>query len=345
MSNSTIKTRHRQILRLGYVPLCDCAPLVMARELGLFEKHGLRVELCREVGWATIRDRIFYGELDAAHALAAMPMIASAGIGSVQVQCVTGLVINLHGNAITLSERLWTAGVEAGITLRQAEEGRREPFVFGIPQWFSAHHFVLLEWLASANLKRDVQLVVVPPPQMPANLKNGHLDGYCVGEPWNSVAVFARSGWCVATSAEIAPRHPEKVLMVRREFAESRREEHECLIAALIEACRFCQAPQNRERVIETLSGTEYLDAPVRAIRNGMGGQFDFGHGRIEKVSSFNVFAGDDTNVPDARKAAWLLDRLTEVLPDPGSLDRKRAAECFRPDIYQRSLLHIPTTK
>jgi ABC-type nitrate/sulfonate/bicarbonate transport system substrate-binding protein len=186
-------------LRLGYVPLIDCAPLVMAQELGLYTKYDLRVTLSREPGWATIRDKILYGDLEAAHALAVMPFAATMGLGSIRSDCVTGLVLNLHGNAITLSQELRQRGVRDARTLRsEIERNRgRKTYTFGVVFQWSSHNFVLRHWLSSAGIDpdKDVRIVVVPPPAMFINLKAGNLDGYCVGEPWNSIAVESGDGW------------------------------------------------------------------------------------------------------------------------------------------------------
>lgn len=330
-------------LRIGYVKLNDCAPLVMARELGLFERYGLNVELSREVGWATVRDKVLLGELDAAHALAGMVLAASFGVGSVRVPSVTGLVLNLHGNAITLSSRLRSRGVTDGASLARFIRKRSglEPLTFGAVFSSSSHHFLLRRWLAANDIDpdRDVQIAIVPPPQMERNLKAGHLDGYCVGEPWNSMAVMSGAGFCVATSADLAPGHVEKVLMVREDFAETRREEHVALVAALYEACTFCAAPQNRERIIETLAEPQYLDFPPHVLRMSMMGTFNFGLGRIEKVPQFNIFAGGDTNVPTPEKAASVLEQLkaTGVLPDPEQFRPSDAAQCFRGDLFNQA--------
>src|SRR5438552_14593927 len=143
MSVQSTRIKQSAQIRVGYVPLCDCAPLVMAQELGLFEKHGLRVRLCREAGWATIRDKILYGELDAAHALAPMVPAASAGLGSVAIPCLAGMVLNLNGNAITLSQTLWHAGARDGVSLRRVVRNGRSPLAFGVPFLYSAHHFIL----------------------------------------------------------------------------------------------------------------------------------------------------------------------------------------------------------
>jgi ABC-type nitrate/sulfonate/bicarbonate transport system substrate-binding protein len=336
-------------IRLGFVALVDCAPLIMAQELGLFAKYGVEVELRREVGWATIRDKVIYGELDAAHAPAGLVVAANCGLGSVQAECLTGLVLNLQGNAITLSEDLWRRGVREGHTLRDVVLRERRRHAFGVVHPYSAHSCLLRLWLREHGLEpeRDVQIVVVPPAQVHANLKAGHLDGYCVGEPWNSMAVLSRTGWCAATSLDLAPRHPEKVLMVRKTFAERMEREHLALIAAIFEACLFCERPANRERLIETLAQPEYIGAPIQALRMGMGGSFDSGHGRVEKMPGFHVFAGSDTNDPTADKAAWVIRNLitADLVPDPSLIDEDRIPDWFRTDIYHQALTLLSTTR
>jgi ABC-type nitrate/sulfonate/bicarbonate transport system substrate-binding protein len=341
-----IQPRHRP-LQLGFVALSDCAPVVMAGELGLFAKYGIDVELHREVGWATIRDKVIYGELDAAHAPAGLVVAASCGLGSVQAECLTGLVMSLHGNAITLSSDLWERGVRDGKTLRHEITHGRRLYTFGVVHPYSAHSFLLRNWLCTHGIQpeRDVQIVVVPPAQVHANLKAGHLDGYCVGEPWNSLAVLSKTGWCVATSEELAPRHPEKVLMVRRDFAERSEREHLALIAALTEACAFCQRPENRERLMETLAQPQFVGVPIQALRMGMAGTFDYGHGRIEKHSAFHIFSGGDANVPSPDKAEWVIRNLlaSGVVKDPSIVPTERSADWFRADLFQKAS-HLLTT-
>ncbi len=333
--------RHQPI-RLGFVALADCAPIVMAWELGLFADYGVEVELHREVGWATIRDKIIYGELDAAHAPAGLVVAASCGLGSIQVECLTGLVLNLQGNAITLSEDLWGRGVRDGHTLCDLVRNDSRRLVFGVVHPYSAHSCLLRIWLRDHGVdpKHDVQIVTVPPPQVHANLRAGHLDGYCVGEPWNSLAVLSRTGWCVSTSMDLAPLHPEKVLMVRKDFASKSERDHLALIAALLEACAFCNMPENRERLIETLAQSKYVNGPIQALRMGMGGVFDYGHGRTEKRSRFHIFAGDGANEPTPEKASWVIDNLlaSGLVTDPTLIERERAVEWFRADIHQQAL-------
>jgi len=328
-------------LRLGFVPLTDCAPLVMAHELGLFRKYGLRVNLSRELGWATIRDKVIYGELDAAHAVAGMPVAATLGLGSIPCDCLAALILNLHGNAITVSEALWKNGVRDGAALR--EEIRRmrgkKTFTFGAVYPFSSHNFLLRNWLASSGINpdRDVRIVIVPPPQMVSNLKAGNLDGFCVGEPWNSVAVRQGVGYCAAISAELDPGHPEKVLMVRQEFAEHRAGEHLALAAALLEACEFCDAPQNHDELIRVLVRPEYVGVPESVLRLGMRGEFDFGHGQARVIHDFNIFHQRNANEPSGEKIAWVLQHMRDsgLCPEPSALNFALGRRVFRADIFE----------
>jgi ABC-type nitrate/sulfonate/bicarbonate transport system substrate-binding protein len=196
--------------------------------------------------------------------------------------------------------------------------------------------------LKSAGLAADsaAQFVVVPPPQMPLNLKAGHLDGYCVGEPWNSIAVRWRCGVIAATSAEIAPLHPEKALMVRREFADARKEEHKLLVAALFEACRYCDAPANQGHVIETLSQKQYVDASPEALRPGLAGELDRGDGRFERSEDFTIFARNSTNEPSEDKAAWILEgiRNSNLCNEPQALNRMLGQRVFAVEIFDEAL-------
>ncbi len=340
-------------LRVGFVPLVDCAPLVMAQELGLFARHGLSIQLSREIGWATIRDKIIYGELAAAHAPAALPFAANFGIGSDQCACVSGLVLNLQGNAITLSRELWGRGVRDAATLREEirRNRGRKTFTFGVVFSYSSHPFLLRQWLKSGDINPDVdvRIVVVPPGQMFPNLKLGYLDGYCVGEPWTSVAVRAGVGVCLATSLDLAPLHPEKVLMVRRAFAEEHAEEHERLIAALIEACAFCDQPENRLRVSECLARPHCVNAPADCVRAGLTGPFEFGDGRVPAFLDLNIFRRKNANEPTDEKAAWVMEGLYELLQSGAmmfpSLARTPVLKnVFRRDVFERARQAVTRT-
>ncbi len=342
LRSSPARPARRQVtpLRVGFVPLCDCAPLVVAHEQGFFHRYGLQVELVREMGWATVREKVVHGQLDAAHALAAMPFAATLGIGTVATPCLTGLVLNLQGNAITLAKSFWQAGVRDAQTFG-AEIRRRKPnapLVFGIVSTVSSHRHLLELWLRSAGLKpeTDYRLVVVPPPQMPAHLKAGHLAGFCVGEPWNSVAIEAGLGWCAATSAELAPEHPEKVLLVRERFATDRPAEHLRLIAALRAACAACADPETHDDLADLLADRRYVNAPAALIRRSLSGHFFPAQGETMLPAPFTVFHGQTTNVPTAARGAWVLRHL---IPDAARLPSQRfhglVRQVFRPEIFE----------
>ena len=330
-------------LRVGFLALTDAAPLFIARQQGFFARRGLEVELCREVGWATIRDKVVYGELDAAHALAPMLWAAQLGLGCGATDVCTGLVLNLHGNAITLSNRLRSAGVRDAATLRAEALCRRgeSKLTVGIVFPHSMHHVLLRQWLRDARLDpdRDVRIAVVPPAQMFRNLAAGTLDGYCVGEPWNTLAVQEGHGWCPAWSAALAPGHVEKVLMVRAQFAHQRAAEHAALIAAVAEAAAWCDEPQHREAVAELLSHPAHLNLPARVIAPALLGQFACGHGRVESVPDFHIFSRGDASVPTLARATTIQNELVSA----GILPVKLATpalpkQLFREDLHRAAL-------
>lgn len=337
-------------LRVGYIALTDAAPFIVAEELQFFSRHGLRVELRREIGWATIREKIVYGELDAAHAPAPMLWSAQLGLGCPRCDVLTAHVLNLHGNAITLSRALWEAGVRDGASLRALVRDRRArpPLTLGIVFPFSSHHLLLRDWLKAAGIdpEREVRIVVVPPAQMFRNLVAGTIDGYCVGDPWNSLAVRENAGWCPAWSAAQAPGHVEKVVMVTRRFAETRAAEHAALVAALVEAGAWCDEPQNRERLVELLADARYLNLSSRVIAPALLGRFDCGHDRIEMVSDFIVYHRGEASVPTAAKAAALQQALgaAGLLSAEAAVDADLPRRLFREDIHRASLQHHSAT-
>lgn len=337
-------------LRIGYLALTDAAPFVVAEELQFFARHGLRVELRREIGWATIREKIVYGELDAAHAPAPMLWSAQLGLGCPKCDVLTAHVLNLHGNAITLSRALWDAGVRDGISLRTIARERkaRQPLTLGIVFPFSSHHLLLRDWLRTAGLdpERDVRIVVVPPAQMFRNLTAGTIDGYCVGDPWNSLAVRENAGWCPTWSAAQAPGHIEKVVMVTRRFAETRAAEHAALIAALVEASAWCDEPQNREKLADILADARYLNLSARVITPALLGKFDCGNDRIEQVSDFIIYHRGEANVPTVAKAAALQQQLAAagLLSAEAAADASLPRSLFREDIHRAALQHQPAT-
>jgi ABC-type nitrate/sulfonate/bicarbonate transport system substrate-binding protein len=329
--------------RIGFIPLNDAAPIIVAYEHGLFQRHGLNVVLSREVGWATIRDKIIYRELDAAHSLGAMVLSTTLGLNCLPCPCLTAFVLNTQGNCITLSEELWQRGVRDAATMRdEVIRSRHErTYVFGVVFAHSSHRIHLGDWLRDAGVhpERDVRIVVVPPPQLFRNLVAGTIDGYCVGDPWNSLAVRERAGWCAATSTELAPGHPEKVLMVRQDFAANDPERHLAMVSALAEAAALCDDPAFRPELVKLLARREYLNVPERVIAAGFVGSLDLGHDRRMEAADFIRFHREEANDPTTEKAAWLIDGMVRnrLLPPGTDLPRDLGRRTFRSDLYRQA--------
>jgi ABC-type nitrate/sulfonate/bicarbonate transport system substrate-binding protein len=341
--NSTPAAAHARPLRIGFLPLTDAAPFIVAQRHGFFARHGLPVELHREVGWATIREKIVYGELDAAQAPAPMLWATHLGLGCASCPVLTALVLNLHGNALTLSRTLWDAGVRNAVSLRELIRTRpaHQLLTFGVVFLFSSHHLLLRDWLRGAGLDpdRDVRIVVVPPAQMFRNLAAGTIDGYCAGEPWNTLAVREGAGWCPAWSAAQQPGHIEKVLMVTERFAHKRPAEHAALVTALTEACAWCDEPQHREPLAQLLAEADYLNLPARVIAPALIGRFDCGNSRIESTPDFHIFHHGDANVPVAAKAAELQSALIGAgLFSAAAANPELPQQLFREDLYRKAL-------
>lgn len=333
-------------LRLGFIALTDAAPLILAQELGCFARRGLRVELCREVGWATIRDKVLYGELDAAHAPAPMLWATKLGLGCAPSDVCTPVILNLHGNAITLTNRLREAGVHDAATLREEALRRRgeNKLMFGIVFPHSMHHVLLRQWLREARLdpEHDVRIAVVPPAQMFRNLVAGTLDGYCVGDPWNSLAVQQGQGWCPAWSAAQAPGHVEKVLMMRDGFAERHPGLAAQLIAAVAEAAAWCDVPANRAGVARVLASPAFLNLSVAAIEPALQGRFSPRPGVVEIVPDFIVFSQRDASAPTAERAAALQNDLVAAGLVPRSLLHPGLPRrLFREDLYRHATANL----
>jgi len=328
------------------VALTDAAPLIVAQERGYFAERGLAVELHREIGWATVRDKIIYGELDAAQAPAPMLWSAQLGISCPACDVLTAFVLNLNGNAITLSRALWDAGVRNDDALRELVRTRRraQPLTFGVVFPFSSHHILLREWLRSIDLdpNRNVRIVVVPPAQVFRNLAAGTIDGFCAGEPWNTLAIREGAGWCRLCIANHTPGHIEKVLLVRTQFAEEHHAEHLALLGALHAACAWCDEPQNREPLAELLAGPRYLNMPAAVLAPALVDKFDFGTSDLPVVRGFYVFHAGNANVPDVNKASTIQEALLRAgLLQADALPPHLPRRLFREDLY-REIPNLP---
>lgn len=331
----------RHSIRLGFVALADCAPLAVARELGIFEQHGLNVRLSKELGWASVRDRIYQGELDAAQAIAGIAFSLGLGVSGLRRSVVVPLVLNLHGNAITLSNEFEPSFLTRGGLKRHLRTSWKKdrPFTLAATHRFSSHHILLKQWLRMNDLTapEEVEIVFLPPPLMPGHLKAGHIDGYCVGEPWNSESVLSGIGWVPITSAELSHGHPEKVLLVSDRFIEESKEDAQRLVVALMEACEKCQQASFRSEMIDILSLTKYTGASHDVLANSLSGSFQAGP-RVIESSAFHVFHGHGVNAPTVDKASWVLSGLRSagVLPEIAGISLSR--------IYREDLFNSATT-
>ena len=217
--------------------MIDCAVLIAAQELGLFARQGLNVVLSREIGWASVREKLLHDELHAVHAPASLAFVIRCGIGIVARPCLTAFVLSLNGSAITLSRELWEKGVRDAASLKALIDRERafRTYRLGAVHEFSTQHYDLRRWLCAGGIDpdRDIQMPIIPSPVIHRGLLDGHLDGYCVAEPWNSVVTESGDGWVVATASQLAPNQPEKVLLVLEKFVDERPEEHLALVAAL----------------------------------------------------------------------------------------------------------------
>lgn len=338
---------NNQSLQLGYVPMTDCAPLVVAQELGFFKQQGLDVELCREPGWATIREKIYHRELDAAQAPGSMVFELSCGYGGMYCQCITAFVTALNGNAITLSNELWQLGVRDGKTLRaviQAHPSRR--FTFAGVLKYSSQNYLMRHWLMSHDIDpdRDVDMVIVAPPQVQDCLKHGYLDGYCVAEPWSSTGLLEGIGWCTTLSADFSPMHLEKIFMVTQAFHDESPQRHHALLRALYAAARYCDDAENRSELSEILAQEQYVGVSAKTLNNALVGPFEMGMGRSTPAEHAIVFHRNQANRPTAEKARWVLNEigLHQLQPITKDFSAQEIHQCFREDVYDKALAQLP---
>jgi ABC-type nitrate/sulfonate/bicarbonate transport system substrate-binding protein len=326
--------RRPATLRIGYVPLIDASPLLAAEALGYFERAGLRVKLEEELGWGSIRDKIVYGELDVAHAPGGLLYSILLGIDAPARRVETDLVISLQGNAITLSRRLWQKGVTDGDSLRMMirSEAPQKP-KFAVVSQYSSHLFLLHQWLRKSGINPEtgVRIVILPPPLVVEHMRQGHIDGFCAGEPWNSVAALGGDGWIAATSASLAPDHPEKILVCTQEMAANFPEEYAALRKAILAGCQYCESAANRSELINLLHERLFVSVSKETLANCLSNQPQAGVLPHSAQGPLIRFDAGDGNRASRERATWILNSLTQTraLPlDPSQ--RRRCLEAFK---------------
>jgi NitT/TauT family transport system ATP-binding protein len=340
--------------RIGFLPLVDAALPILARELGFDAREGVEIELVRDMTWATVRDRLLYGHTDAAHMIAPLAIATTLGRDRPAVPLAVPFVLGLNGNAVTFSAKL--AGevglpdalgdpMQIGHALKQAAEERiatGKRLRFGVVHRYSSHNYMLRYWLAGVGIRpdQDVEIVVTSPPFAADALAAGEVDGICVGEPWNSIAVDRGVGHIALATAQIWRRGVEKILAVRSDVIEGRRDAVEALLRALHAAAAHFVAPGTAEESAAILAGAAYLDAPRDAIERAI-------TDRIRVVPGGEPLAYPDfmfqyreaANFPWRSQAAWLYSQMVRWDGTAYSAaDAEAAAAVFRPDIYRAAL-------
>ncbi|PPS45034.1 nitrate ABC transporter ATP-binding protein [Chroococcidiopsis sp. TS-821] len=340
-------------LEIGFIPLTDCAPLVVAKEKGFFEKYGLdEVILSREPSWKAISEGVATRRLDAAQMTAGMPLAMTLGMGGkAPLPTITGLVLARNGNSITLSKRFYDEGVRTLADFKAAIARTPDKVhTLGMVHPASMHNLMLRYWLSSADIDPDldVSLTVIPPPQMVSNLKAGNIDGYCVGEPWNSRAIKENLGFAIATDLDIWNGHVEKVLGVREDWANQHPETHLALIKALLEACEYCDDRRNREEIVALLAQPQYIGVAPEYIRPGFIDEYDRGNGtEPQMLLRYNQFYVDRTNCPYRVEGLWMMTQLARwgITPFPKNwieiLDRVQRVDLFGAAARDLDLLDI----
>jgi ABC-type nitrate/sulfonate/bicarbonate transport system substrate-binding protein len=345
-------------IRLGFVPLIDAAPLIAAAELGYFADEGLTVQLDRQIGWANVRDKLAYGHLDASHALLGLPLASALPPDSQGDPVVSLMSLSSGGNAITLSKKLFDAGVNSAATFAKwvCDPHRDRPPVLAHVFASSMHHYLLRDWLDSAGIHPDldVRLCVIPPPQMGQHLAAGHLDGYCVGEPWNTLAARHGAGEIVCPTTDILPAHPEKVFATTRRWARDNRELLTPLIRALLRGCAFCNDANNVPALSEMLAPPKYLGVDADVIRASLTVDRSFGlNPRFASVRpldwSMRSFALRST-FPSRTHMVWMLEQMIRWGHAASDLELTEVADqCTDSTAYRRAAesLHIecPSTE
>ncbi len=290
--------------------LLDAAPYILAGELGYYQEAGLKVQLSWELGWATIKHKIAYGELDAAHALAPLPLSISIGYEVAARPCEALMVTSRIGNAITLSNRIRSRGVNTADDFRAEVRSMRGQRLYklGVVSLDSCHYFLLRQWLTSIRLdpSRDVKIVVIPPGQAVRNLRAGTLDGYCVGEPWNSLAVREGLGWTVSMSNDLAPNHPEKVLLALKSKITERPQQFEALVKAVQKGCAYCSDSENIVRVSRQMRRAQILGSTAQGVEKILRGEYDRGAGLGVLPEPVIDFCSNGSTEISAADVAWI---------------------------------------
>ncbi|HWL62032.1 MAG TPA: ABC transporter substrate-binding protein [Steroidobacteraceae bacterium] len=337
------------VMSVGFMPLLDCALLVAAHEKCFAAQQGLRLRLVREASWANVRDRITVGHFDAAQMLGPMVLASNLGRSPGDVPCVAPAALGVGGNAITVSPPLWqrmqahgaSVGARPDVQARALGAALRadggEPITLAMVFPFSCHHYQLRDWLALGGIDadRDLRLVVVPPPLLVEAIRTGQVDGFCVGEPWSSLAVQAGLGTIVAVGSEIWPRPPEKVLGVRADFLQQHPEGVAALVRAIAAAADWAYDPANRPELARLLSQPRYVGAPASLLLGALNAELVLEPGAAPSRREGFLVLDRQSTCPRPEDAAMLLERMQRAGQAPqDAAALQAAAASFRADVH-----------
>lgn len=343
----------RHEITAGFVPLLDSALLVVALEKGFAEEEEVALTLVRERSWASIRDRLAVSHFDVAHILGPMPIACNLGLSAPAPEMIVPMALGLGGNAVTVSAALWQAmadhGAAADLDARAngaalaavIAQRSAEPLRFGVVHPYSGHNYELRYWLAASGIDpdRDIEIMVVPPPDMGDALAEGIIDGYCAGEPWNSFGVLKRGGHLATVKAAIWKSSPEKVLGVNARWAEAHPDALAALLAALYKSSLWCGNPGNREELARLLAQPAYVGRDADLLLPALTGNLSVGGGVVKSVADFFVPNAKAATFPWKSHALWFYSQMVRWRQIADSADHRRiAAETYRPDIYRSAL-------
>jgi two-component system, oxyanion-binding sensor len=337
----------------GFVPLLDSALLVVAKEMGFAEQESVALSLVREMSWATIRDRLAVSQFNVAHILAPMPIACNLGLTPLAPRMIAPMALGLGGNAVTVSENLWQRMAEHGAAtdldaarngaaLKQAIASRSgPPLRFAVVHRFSGHNYELRYWLAACGIDpdRDIELLILPPPEMPNALLMGAIDGYCVGEPWNTAGVLLGRGHIATSKAAIWRSSPEKVLGVNARWADREPEALVALLRALYKAALWCSAPENNEKLAQLLSQPGYVGRRLDWLLPAITGNLLLEERLPLHVPDFWVPQAKAATFPWKSHALWFYSQMVrwgQVAHEPQNVTV--ALNTYRPDIYRTAL-------
>ncbi len=340
----------------GFMPLLDSAVLVTAKEMGFAEAEGIDLTLVREMSWANIRDRLAVGHFQVAHILGPMPIACNLGLTPLAVPTIVPMALGQGGNAVTVSTAVWAAmsahGAEENfdpattghalkkVVLERVSQ-RKPPLRFAVVHPFSGHNYELRYWLAACGIdpSRDIEIVIVPPPLMVDALASGTIDGYCVGEPWNTAAALLGRGHIATVKAAIWRSSPEKVLGVGALWAQENREALSALLRALSNAAKWCGDAVNHDDLARILAEKLYVAQPVGWMLPALRGQLPIGGERTVAVSDFFVPFAKGATFPWKSHALWFYSQMVRWGQVQHTAENAQIArETYRPDLYRAAL-------